>query len=92
MYTSKQVSITMFKIAWTSKITGAPGWGEAIYTEEEAVRWRDWANKKYPDISHWIETEDVLKPLNLKGHRCSYGDLTFVAHTTPPTSHDNSPI
>ena len=45
MYTSKQVSITMFKIAWTSKITGAPGWGEAIYTEEEAVRWRDWAIK-----------------------------------------------
>lgn len=92
MYCNNQGSITMFKIAWTSKITGELGCGQAIHTEEEAVAWREWANKNNPDISHWIEKDNVLKPLNLKGHRCSYGDLTFVPHTTPPTSQDNSPI
>lgn len=43
-------------------------------------------SKDFPLATYWIESDDRPPPLNLKGHRCSYGDLTFIACKTPEAS------
>jgi len=86
----------MFRIVWTSLITGATGHGEAIFTMQEALEIASASNKDwYFQIHHSIEKyEPPALTLNVKGHRCSYGDLSFVGHATPtPTaSHEATPI
>jgi hypothetical protein len=86
----------MFRIVWTSLITGATGHGEAIFTMQEALEIASASNKDwYSQIHHSIEKyESPALTLNVKGHRCSYGDLSFVGHATPtPTaSHETTPI
>lgn len=77
----------MFRINWTSKITGMTGHGEAIYTEKEAQEQTTKLNAEIPELRHEIEKiQEPLTPLNIKGHRCSYGDLSFVAHPSPTNS------
>ena len=86
----------MFRITWKSLLTGATGHGEAIFTEEQAVDIARSSNKEWnSEIHHTIEKyEPPGLTLNVKGHRCSYGDLTFVEHSTPtPTvSQGATPI
>lgn len=86
----------MFRIVWTSLITGATGHGEAIFTMQQALEIASASNKEwYSQIHHSIEKyESPGLTLNVKGHRCSYGDLSFVGHATPtPTaSHEATPI
>ena len=41
-----------FRICWS--LNGYDGCGEWI-TQEMAVNWLDYVNKKYPDMKHWIE-------------------------------------
>uniref|UniRef100_A0A6C0AN60 Uncharacterized protein n=1 Tax=viral metagenome TaxID=1070528 RepID=A0A6C0AN60_9ZZZZ len=81
----------MFRITWYSLTTGASGHGEKFTkTEQEAREIADKLNKKIPYIKHTIEKESLT--LDLKGHRCSYGDLTFVAHASPSPSPAATPI
>ncbi len=83
----------MFRIIWTSRITGATGQGEVIFTEEKALDIAKSSNEDYPEIHHTIEKyEPPALSLNVKGHRCSYGDLTFIAHPTPPASAEVTPV
>lgn len=85
----------MFRIIWTSLLTGVTDHGSAIFTEEAALDVAKYSNEKYPEIHHTIEKyETPVISLNLKGHRCSYGDLTFVACTTPTpkTSQEATPM
>ncbi len=86
----------MFRIVWTSLITGATGHGEAIFTKRQALEIASASNKDWDSqIHHSIEKyESPGLTLNVKGHRCSYGDLTFVGHATPtPTaSQEATPI
>lgn len=83
----------MFRIVWTSRLTGYTSHGESMFTEEEAVEIAKISNKDYPDINHTIEKyEPPTLSLNVKGHRCSYGDLTFVAHPTPTASAEVTPV
>lgn len=74
----------MFRITWISNLTGATGHGDAMFTESQAVELVRKNNEKYPEFIH--STEKYQQPaltLNVKGHRCSYGDLTFVGHPSP---------
>ena len=86
----------MFRIVWTSLITGASGHGEAIFSKEQALEIANASNKEWnTQIHHTIEKyETPGLTLNVKGHRCSYGDLTFVGHAspTPTASHETTPI
>ena len=83
----------MFRIIWTYRISGYKSQGEAVFTEEEAYENVKYYNRKFPEISHDIEKyEPPVLSLNVKGHRCSYGDLTFVAHATPPASAETTPL
>ena len=83
----------MFRIIWTYRITGYKSQGEAVFTEEEAYENVNHYNRKFPEISHAVEKyEPPTLSLNVKGHRCSYGDLTFVAHATPTASAEVTPI
>ncbi len=75
----------MFRISWKSKVSELSGNGEYIYTEEEAKKQVVALSKEFPLATYWIEF-DRPPPLNLKGHRCSYGDLTFIASKTPEAS------
>jgi len=86
----------MFRIVWTSLITGATGHGEATLTKKQALEIASASNKEWnSQIHHSIEKyETPALTLNVKGHRCSYGDLTFVGHAspTPTASHETTPI
>lgn len=85
----------MFRIIWTSLVTGETGHGEAIYTENDALNVAKYSNEKFPELKHTIEKyEPPALSLNVKGHRCSYGDLSFVgcASPTPRTSQETTPI
>lgn len=85
----------MFRIIWTSLVTGEMGHGEAIFTEGAALDIAKYSNENYQDMHHTIEKyEPPAISLNLKGHQCSYGDLTFVACTspTPTTSQEATPM
>ena len=46
-------------ICWISLVSGYGGRGAAI-PRPVAEQWVDYANKKYPDIKHWICTEGIL--------------------------------
>lgn len=77
----------MFRIAWISRLTGNTGYGEGCFTEKVAVEYIIKLNTEFPDLIHTIEKNIESPPsLNLKGHRCSYGDLTFIAHASPNPS------
>jgi hypothetical protein len=77
-------------------MTGATGHGEAIFTMQQALEIASASNKEwYSQIHHSIEKyESPSLTLNVKGHRCSYGDLSFVGNATPtPTvSQEATPI
>jgi hypothetical protein len=78
----------MFRIVWTSLVTGEKGHGEAIFTEEQAQDIANRLNERWAsEIHHGIEKyESPGLTLNVKGHRCSYGDLTFVGRPSPIAS------
>jgi hypothetical protein len=83
----------MFRIVTTSRLTGNTCHGEPMFTEERALNMIQSLNKEYPDFNHTIEKyEPPALSLNVKGHRCSYGDLTFVAHPTPTASAEATPV
>jgi hypothetical protein len=86
----------MFRIVWTSLLTGEKGHGEAVFSEEQALDIANWSNERWASkIHHSIEKhESPGLTLNVKGHRCSYGDLTFVGRATPtPTaSQEATPL
>jgi hypothetical protein len=75
----------MFRITWKSLLTGQTGHGEAIFTEEQALDVANLLNERWAsEIHHSIEKhESPGLTLNVKGHRCSYGDLTFVGRPSP---------
>lgn len=85
----------MFRIVWECLFTGDKGHGDAIYTEEQALEVAKYSNEKYRECHHTIEKyEPPSLTLNVKGHRCSYGDLTFVANynSTPAASAEVTPM
>ena len=46
----------MYKICWKSKITGATGCGEPVFTTEKSAQdTADYFNKDYPYLEHWVE-------------------------------------
>lgn len=71
----------MYRIAWKSIITGASGAGDYVLTMKDAEDEIVALNALYPEVIHWVE--EGIAPLNLTGHRCSYGDMTFVDEATP---------
>ena len=75
----------MYRIAWKSKVSILSGNGEYIFTEEQARREVEKLIKEFPLANYWIE-EQRPPSLNLKGHRCSYGDMTFIASKSPEAS------
>jgi len=94
----------MFRITWISLLTGATGQSRAVFTEKIATEEALYLNKIFPELVHRIEKYEEpladieplvhiepLAPLNIKGHRCSYGDLTFVAHPSPTPSMADTP-
>ena len=81
----------MFRINWISRITGATGHGEPVFTEAVALGEITKLNKDWPDFIHSVEKIETLSPLNVKGHRCSYGDLSFVANMSPTPSQTSTP-
>jgi alpha/beta superfamily hydrolase len=48
------------RIAWKSKATGAEGHGEYM-DMKTAEAWLEKANKEYPELEHWLESEDEAK-------------------------------
>ena len=92
------MSTNMFRITWISLLTGATGHSQAIFTEQIATEEVLYLNRTFPELVHRIEKyeeplvhTEPLAPLNIKGHRCSYGDLTFVAHPSPIPSTAETP-
>jgi hypothetical protein len=71
----------MHCVYWKSSYTGVEGHGEFIFSEKEVKDIIEIMNKKYTDILHSSIT--ILPPLNLKGHRCSYGDISFIKELSP---------
>ena len=71
----------MFRVAWRSLKTDARGWGKYILNKEEAKQYVKQLNELFPEITHWIEAD--LAPLKISGHRCSYGDMTFIPARSP---------
>jgi hypothetical protein len=61
------------------------GVGQYNLTEKDAIAEIEKLAKEFPLATYWIESERP-PPLNLKGHRCSYGDLTFIASKSPEAS------
>ena len=83
----------MFRITWVCTLTGVTGHGDAVFTEENALEKVRILNKKLPDLTHAVEKYEQPKlTLNVKGHRCSYGDLTFVAQPSPKVSETPKPL
>lgn len=79
----------MYRIAWKVESTNRQGHGEYMAISSDGIQSMvDTLNKKNPDMSHWVENMKTLS-LSLKGHRCSYGDLTFIPHDSP-TASDSS--
>jgi plastocyanin len=48
----------MYRIAWKSLVTGFEGRGEFMFTCEEAENMVAKLTVEYPEIHHWIESED----------------------------------
>jgi hypothetical protein len=75
----------MYRIAWKSKVSQRAGAGQYNLSEEDAKKQVEKMSKEFPLSNYWIECEPPPS-LNLKGHRCSYGDLTFIASKSPEAS------
>ena len=75
----------MFRISWKSKLSNMSGNGTYSLTEAEAKAEIERLTKEFPLATYWYEANKP-PPLNLKGHRCSYGDLTFIAAKSPEAS------
>lgn len=75
----------MYRIAWKSKVSDRSGHGKYCLTEERAKEEVKEMTKDFPLSTFWYEC-DRPPSLNLKGHRCSYGDLTFIASKSPEAS------
>ena len=74
----------MYRIAWKSIITGITGAGDYILSIKDAEDEIVFLNTLFPEAIHWVE--GGIAPLNLTGHRCSYGDMSFVDEPTPVCS------
>ena len=75
----------MYRIVWKSKVSQLSGNGQYNLSEKEAKAQVEALAKEFPLSNYWYECERP-PPLNLKGHRCSYGDLTFIASRSPEAS------
>lgn len=75
----------MFRIVWKSKVSQLSGNGQYNLSEKEAKEQVEALAKEFPLSTYWIECEPPPS-LKLKGHRCSYGDLTFIASKSPEAS------
>ena len=75
----------MFRIAWKSLAESSSGVGKYILNEADARDIINSVNRACPEIVHWIEPKPP-SPLNLIGHRCSYGDESFVPEASPMKS------
>ena len=75
----------MYRISWKSKVTGCTGNGNYMFTLEGVTEYIKMLNKEYPELDHWMESEPPT-PLKLIGHRCSYGDMSFVPHDSKESS------
>lgn len=75
----------MYRVVWKSKVSNKTGHGEYSFTFEEVREEVKKLSKEFPLAIYWYES-DRPPPLNLKGHRCSYGDLTFIASKSPEAS------
>ena len=75
----------MYRIAWKSKVGTRCGAGQYNLSEKDAKEQVEALSKEFPLSIYWYEC-DKPPPLNLKGHRCSYGDLTFIASKSPEAS------
>lgn len=75
----------MYRIVWKSKISSLSGNGQYNLSEKEAKEQVVALSKEFPLAIYWYECNKP-PPLNLKGHRCSYGDLTFIAAKSPEAS------
>jgi len=80
----------MYRIAWKSKISDSSGSGNFCLTEEEAKEQVESMTKDFPLSTFWYEA-DIPAPLNLKGHRCSYGDMTFIEDASPSPKVERPP-
>ncbi len=50
----------MYKICWKSKITGATGCGEPVFTTEKSAQdTADDFNRQYPYLEYWVEYVEV---------------------------------
>jgi hypothetical protein len=75
----------MYRIVWKSKVSEISGKGQYNLSEKEAKEQVEGLTKDFPLANYWYECERP-PPLNLKGHRCSYGDLTFIETKSPEAS------
>jgi hypothetical protein len=50
-----------YRVVWKPKGTKQANKGEPI-SHDDAMAWADWANKKYPDLHHWVEAVPEEKP------------------------------
>ena len=48
-----------YRVAWKNKTTGASGNGEWSENETNISAWVDYGNKKYPEIDHVIENNEI---------------------------------
>jgi len=48
-----------YRVAWENKTTGASGHGEWSTNEVHIKDWVDYGNKKYPEIYHVIENNEI---------------------------------
>ena len=80
----------MYRIAWKSKVTDKSGNGEFNLNEEDAKKEVALLTKDFPVATYWYEA-DMPAPLNLKGHMCSYGDMSFVEETSPSPKLERPP-
>lgn len=75
----------MYRIMWRNSPRNYSGNGEYCVSYEVGCAWIEKLNAEYPEIKHWL---DPMPPdsLNLSGHRCSYGDVSFTANISPASS------
>lgn len=48
----------MYRIAWKSLVTGFEGHGEFMFTQQEAEKMAVKLTAEYPELLHWVESED----------------------------------
>ena len=60
----------MYKICWKSKVTGATGRGEPVFTTKKSAQdTADDFNENYPYLEHWVEYVEVQEQSNGSGNQ-----------------------